>query len=68
MQIRPLCENYTRLNTPLEGESIGGNAVLLSLPYQINSLPGNVRLLMCKGYVTNIEKTNWRANAVENTT
>ena len=43
-------------------------AVLLPLPYQINSLHGHVRLLMCKGYVTNIVKTNWRANAVENTT
>ena len=32
MQIIPLCEHYTRVNTPLEGGSIGGNAVLLSLP------------------------------------
>ena len=36
-------------------KSIGGNAVLLSLPYQINSLPGHVRLLMCKGNETKIE-------------
>ena len=46
MQIRPLCGHYTRVNIPLEGESIGGNDVFLSLPYQINSLPGHVRLLM----------------------
>ena len=38
MQIRPLCGYYARVNTPLEGESIGGNAVFLSLPYHINSL------------------------------
>ena len=36
-------------------KSFGGNAVLLSLPYQINSLPGYVRLLMCKGNETKIE-------------
>ena len=44
MQIRPLCGHYTRVNTTLEGEK--GNAVLLTLPYQIDSLPGQVRLLM----------------------
>ena len=43
MQIRPLCGHYTRVNTTLEG---GGNAVLLTLPYQIGSLPGQVRLLL----------------------
>ena len=48
-------------------KSIGGNAVLLTLPYQIHTLPGHVRLLMSMGNVTNIAKTNWRANAVENT-
>ena len=42
MQIRPLCGHYTRVNISLEGE----NNVFLSLPYQINSLPGHVRLLM----------------------
>ena len=36
-------------------KSIGGNAVLLSLPYQIKSLPGHVRLLMCKSNEINIE-------------
>ena len=40
MQIRPLCGHYTRV------KSIGGNDVFLSLPYQINSLPCHVRLLM----------------------
>ena len=44
----------------LRVKMFGGNAVLLSLPYQINS--------MCKGNVTSNEKINWRANAVENTT
>ena len=66
MQIRPMCGHYTRVNTPLEGEKVWREC--LSLPYQINSLPGHVRLLLCKGNVTNIVKTNWRANAVENTT
>ena len=61
MQIRPLYEYYTRVNTPLEGEKY--------LREYFNSLPGHVRLLMCsKGNVTNIVKTNWRANDVENTT
>ena len=36
-------------------KSIGGIVVLLSLPYQIKSLPGHVRLLMCKSNETNIE-------------
>ena len=42
MQIRPLCGHYTRVNIPLEGEKYD---VFLTLPYQINSLPGHVRLL-----------------------
>ena len=62
MQIRPLCGHYTRVNTPLVGAKYWResctfnltwpgkvNAVLLSLPYQINSLPGHVRLLVQQG-------------------
>ena len=65
--IRPWCGYYTRVKTPL-GEKYWRECCTLSLPYQINSLPGHFRLLMCKGNVTNIVKTNWRANTVENTT
>ena len=48
MQIRPLCGQYTRVNIHLRVKSIGGNDVFLTLPYQINSLPGHVRLLTKK--------------------
>ena len=43
MQIRPLCGHYTRVNTPLVG---AGKTVLLTLPYQIDILPGQVRLML----------------------
>ena len=38
-----------------------------SIGERVNSLPGQVRLLMCKGNATNSVKTNWRGNADENT-
>ena len=52
MQIRPLCEYYTRVNTPLEGEKYWRECCTFILTLPVNSLPGHVRLLMCKGYVT----------------
>ena len=55
MPTRPLCDTIRGWIHYLRVKSIGGNAVLLSLPYQVNSLLGHVRLLMCKGNETNIE-------------
>ena len=46
MQIRLLCGHYTSVNTTLEGEKYWRDAVFLSLPYLINSLPGHVKLLI----------------------
>ena len=46
MQIRPLCGHYTRVNTTLEGEKYWRECCTFNLTYQIDSLPGLVRLLM----------------------
>ena len=46
MQIRPLCGHYSRVNTPLEGANYWRECCILTLPYQIDSLPGQVRLML----------------------
>ena len=58
MQIRPLCGYYTRVNTPLRVKSIAGNAVLLYLPFQINSLTYQVTNM--HGYCNKHCENKWR--------
>ena len=54
------CNTFCFLQLHFRVKSVGRNVVLLSLL-------DHVRLLMCNSNATNLVKTNWIANAVENT-